>query len=234
VLGVSGLEVFYGRIKAIKGITIEVKEKEIVSIIGANGAGKSTLLKAIMGSIKAASGSINFNGEDITRLYPYKRISMGISFVPEGKRLFPLMSVSENLEMGKFVGFEKKSFNESLRKVFEIFPIIKERLSQKAGTLSGGEQQMVAIGRALVSNPKLLLLDEPTLGLAPLIIREIFLVLEEVNRSGITILLVEQNAQKALNFSRRAYVMEIGEIVLHGPSKELIEDPKVRQAFLGK
>jgi branched-chain amino acid transport system ATP-binding protein len=234
MLSVTGLEVFFDRIRAIREVYIEVNNREVVSIIGANGAGKSTLLKAIMGSAKIAEGSIIFNGEDITRLPSFKRISMGISFVPEGKRLFPKMSVVENLQMGKFITYEKKTFNASLERIFKIFPILQERIKQTAGTLSGGEQQMLAIGRALVSNPMLLLLDEPTLGLAPLVINEIFRVLEEVNNSGITILIVEQNARKALIFSHRTYVMETGRVVLQGLSKELIENPQVKQAFLGK
>jgi branched-chain amino acid transport system ATP-binding protein len=233
-LEVKDLHVHYGKIEALRGISFDVNSGEIVSIIGANGAGKTTTLKTISGLLKPTSGSIHFNGVDVATVAPYARVDLGISQVPEGRGIFPGMSVLENLEMGKYHRKHARSeMDEDLEKVYDLFPRVKERATQSAGTLSGGEQQMVAIGRALMSRPTLLLLDEPSMGLAPMIVTQIFEIIGRINRDGMTVVLVEQNAQQALLRSERAYVMESGTVVKTAPSKELLNDDAVKRAYLG-
>lgn len=234
LLDVKDLHVHYGKIEALRGVSFHVDEGEIISIIGANGAGKTTTLKTISGLLKPTSGSIHFNGVNVATVAPYARVELGISQVPEGRGIFPGMSVLENLEMGKYHRKNSRAeMNEDLEKVYDLFPRIKERATQSAGTLSGGEQQMVAIGRALMSRPTLLLLDEPSMGLAPMIVTQIFEIITKINQDGITIVLVEQNAQQALLRSERAYVMETGTVVKTAPSKELLTDDAVKRAYLG-
>ena len=234
LLEVNDLHVHYGKIEAIAGISFHVEQGEIVSIIGANGAGKTTTLKTISGLLKPSSGTILFTGTDVATVAPYARVDLGISQVPEGRGIFPGMTVLENLEMGKYHRKNAKAeMQEDLEKVFELFPRVKERAGQSAGTLSGGEQQMVAIGRALMSRPTLLLLDEPSMGLAPMIVTQIFEIITKINLDGITIILVEQNAQQALLRSERAYVMESGRIVKSAASKDLLNDDSVKRAYLG-
>jgi branched-chain amino acid transport system ATP-binding protein len=234
LLEVKDLHVHYGKIEALRGISFDVNSGEIVSIIGANGAGKTTTLKTISGLLKPTSGSIHFNGVDVATVAPYARVDLGISQVPEGRGIFPGMSVLENLEMGKYHRKHARSeMDEDLEKVYDLFPRVKERATQSAGTLSGGEQQMVAIGRALMSRPTLLLLDEPSMGLAPMIVTQIFEIIGRINRDGMTVVLVEQNAQQALLRSERAYVMESGTVVKTAPSKELLNDDAVKRAYLG-
>jgi branched-chain amino acid transport system ATP-binding protein len=234
LLDVKDLHVHYGKIEALRGVSFHVNVGEIVAIIGANGAGKTTTLKTISGLLKPTSGSIHFNTVDVATVAPYARVGLGISQVPEGRGIFPGMSVLENLEMGKYHRkYGRAEMDEDLAKVFELFPRVKERAAQSAGTLSGGEQQMVAIGRALMSRPTLLLLDEPSMGLAPMIVKQIFEIITKINQDGMTIVLVEQNAQQALLRSERAYVMETGTIVNTAPSKDLLTDETVRRAYLG-
>ncbi len=234
LLDVKDLHVHYGKIEALRGVSFHVNQGEIISIIGANGAGKTTTLKTISGLLKPTSGSIRFNGVDVATVAPYARVELGISQVPEGRGIFPGMTVLENLEMGKYHRKNSRAeMNEDLEKVYDLFPRIKERATQSAGTLSGGEQQMVAIGRALMSRPTLLLLDEPSMGLAPMIVTQIFEIITKINQDGITIVLVEQNAQQALLRSERAYVMETGTVVKTAPSKELLTDDAVKRAYLG-
>lgn len=234
LLEVKDLHVHYGKIEALRGVSFHVNPGEIVSIIGANGAGKTTTLKTISGLLKPTSGSIHFNGVDVATVAPYARVDLGISQVPEGRGIFPGMSVLENLEMGKYHRKHARSeMEEDLEKVYALFPRVKERAAQSAGTLSGGEQQMVAIGRALMSRPTLLLLDEPSMGLAPMIVTQIFEIIGKINRDGMTVVLVEQNAQQALLRSERAYVMESGTVVKTAPSKELLNDDTVKRAYLG-
>lgn len=234
VLKVNNLEVFYGTIQAIHGISFEVNEGEIVTLIGANGAGKTTTLRAISGLLKAAQGSsIEFLGKRIDCLDADKVVHMGLCHVPEGRRIFSNLTVMDNLLMGAYIRKDKKEILRDLDGVFDKFPRLKERHRQTAGTLSGGEQQMLAIGRALMSRPKLLMMDEPSMGLAPLLVKEIFNIIKEINRSGTTILLVEQNANMALSVANRAYVLETGKIVLSGDAKELAASEQVRKAYLG-
>lgn len=232
MLKVEGLEVVYGKIQALWGADLDVQEGEIVALVGANGAGKTTLLKTISGLLKAKKGTILFDGTRIERLGPREIVSKGLIQVPEGRKLFPEMSVLENLLMGAYlssqVGIERR-----LEEVFQIFPVLKERQRQLAGTLSGGEQQMVAIGRGLMGNPKLLMLDEPSLGLAPIMVEETFRVVETINKGGVTVLLVEQNTQHALSLAHRGYVMEYGRIVLTGTGESLLQDESVKKAYLG-
>ena len=233
-LEIKDLHVHYGKIEAIKGISVTVNEGEIVTLIGANGAGKTTMLKTISGLRPVSSGQIIFNGEDISKMPAYKRADLGLSQAPEGRGIFIGMSVLENLEMGKYNRKSRKSeMNEDLDKVFHLFPRLKERISQIGGTLSGGEQQMLAIGRALMARPKVLLLDEPSMGLAPLMIANIFNIITEINKTGTTILLVEQNAQQALQRAHRAYVLEVGHVVKEAKASDLLNDPAVRAAYLG-
>lgn len=233
MLEVKNIQVAYGAIRALKGISFEVNQGEIVTLIGANGAGKSTTLKTISGLLHPQQGSILFEGKDISNLPSYEIVSLGISQVPEGRRIFPQQSVLENLELGAYQRKDKKQISQDIERVFAYFSRLEERKHQTAGTLSGGEQQMLAIGRGLMSRPKLLLLDEPSMGLAPLLVREIFSIIKEINESGTTILLVEQNANMALSIAQKAYVLETGEIVLAGPAHELSENEQVRKAYLG-
>jgi branched-chain amino acid transport system ATP-binding protein len=233
-LEVKDLRVSYGKIEAIKGISIVVNEGEIVSLIGANGAGKTTLLKTISGLLNPTSGSIEYGGESVLKHKAHKRVSLGISQAPEGRGIFPGMTVLENLELGKYhLKMKKDEIEEDLVRIYELFPRLKERTAQAAGTLSGGEQQMLSIGRALMAKPKVLLLDEPSMGLAPLMIKNIFNIITEINKSGVTILLVEQNAQQALQRSDRAYILETGNIVKEAKASDLLNDPAVREAYLG-
>ncbi len=234
MLEVTGLSVAYGGIRAVRGITFHVAEGETVALIGANGAGKTSTLKALARLLDAAGGDIRFRGEEITRLAPHRLVSAGIALVPEGRGVFPRLSVAENLAMGAFVRRDGEAVAADLEDVYGHFPRLRERSAQLAGTLSGGEQQMLAIGRALMSRPRLLLLDEPSMGLAPLMVQKIFEVIRAVAARGMTILLVEQNARLALETSRRGYVLESGEISLHGESAELLADPRVRAAYLGE
>lgn len=232
VLRVEDLHAGYGHIEALHGVDIEVAEGEIVALIGANGAGKSTLLMSICGNPRASRGRIEFLGEDITRLPTHTIVRRGLAQSPEGRRIFPFMSVLENLQMGATIT-DPDHFDEDLERVFTLYPILRERRQQRAGTLSGGEQQMLAIGRALMSRPKLLLLDEPSLGLAPLLVRQIFSVIREINeRDRVTVFLVEQNAYHALRLAHRAYVMANGKIVLSGSGKELLANEEIRKAYL--
>ncbi|MGB4503343.1 MAG: ABC transporter ATP-binding protein [Syntrophaceticus sp.] len=233
MLELDNLNVHYGAIWALKGINLTVGEGEIVSLIGANGAGKSTTLRAISGIIKASSGGIFFQGEDITKVPAHDIVKKGIAQVPEGRRVFANLSVLENLELGAYIRKDTKGIKQDLEDVLERFPRLKERIGQVAGTLSGGEQQMLAIGRALMTRPKLMLLDEPSMGLAPLLVKEIFSIISEINQEGTTILLVEQNARMALQVAHRAYVLETGRIALDGPAKELAKHEDVKKAYLG-
>ncbi|NLM84197.1 MAG: ABC transporter ATP-binding protein [Clostridiales bacterium] len=231
MLTVKDIHVYYGPIHAIKGVSFEVNDGEIVALIGANGAGKSTILKTVSGLLHPKTGSIEFNGEDITKVEPHRIVKKGLAHVPEGRRIFLRMTVMENLEMGAFT--QKSVREEDLERIFERFPRLKERRKQIAGTLSGGEQQMLAIGRALMSHPKLLMLDEPSMGLAPILVEQIFEIIKELNDSGTTILLVEQNAGMALEIADRAYVLETGNITLSGTGAELMCSEEVRKAYLG-
>lgn len=233
-LEIKDLHVHYGKIEAIKGVSVVVNEGEIVTLIGANGAGKTTMLKTISGLRPVTSGQILFNGEDISKMPAHKRADLGLSQAPEGRGIFVGMTVLENLEMGKYNRKDrKKEMAEDLEKVYHLFPRLKERAFQTGGTLSGGEQQMLAIGRALMSRPKVLLLDEPSMGLAPLMIQNIFNIITEINKTGVTILLVEQNAQQALQRADRAYVLEVGNVVKEAKASDLLNDPVVRAAYLG-
>ncbi len=233
MLEVNDINVYYGAIHAIKGISLTVDEGEIVTLIGANGAGKSTTLRTISGLLKPKTGAINFLGKNIAGMPAHKIVREGISQVPEGRRIFAEMSVLENLELGAFTRDDKDEIRRDMELVFGRFPRLKERITQQAGTLSGGEQQMLAMGRALMSRPKLLLLDEPSMGLAPLLIREIFSIIVDINKTGTTVLLVEQNANMALSIANRAYVLETGRITLSGDAKELAASEDVRKAYLG-
>jgi branched-chain amino acid transport system ATP-binding protein len=234
VLEVTGLRVAYGGIQAVRSITFHVNEGEMVALIGANGAGKTSTLKAIARVLDAAGGDVHFCGEKITRIPSHDIIRKGIALVPEGRGVFPRLTVAENLAMGAFVRNDAVDIEKDLKMVYGYFPRLKEREAQLAGTLSGGEQQMLAIGRALMSRPRLLLLDEPSMGLAPIMVQKIFEVIQSVAADGMTILLIEQNARLALETSQRGYVMESGEITLAGPAAELLHNPKVREAYLGE
>ncbi|UCV03997.1 ABC transporter ATP-binding protein [Dechloromonas denitrificans] len=234
MLEVTGLHVAYGGIQAVRSITFHVNEGEMVALIGANGAGKSSTLKAIARVIDAVGGDVHFRGEKISRIAPHHIIGKGIALVPEGRGVFPRLSVVENLAMGAFLRNDKADIAGDLDKIYGYFPRLKERAAQLAGTLSGGEQQMLAIGRALMSRPKMLLLDEPSMGLAPIMVQKIFEVIRIVAAEGMTTLLIEQNAKLALQVSQRGYVMESGEITLTGESAQLLNDPKVRAAYLGE
>jgi len=231
ILSISGIETFYGRIQALRSVDIEIEEGEIVTLIGANGAGKSTLLMTICGNPRAAKGVIKFNDEEITQLPTNEIIRLGIAQSPEGRRIFPRMTVLENLQLGA-TPTDPKFFEEDVARVFEIFPILSSRADQRGGTLSGGEQQMLAIGRALMSRPRLLLLDEPSLGLAPMIVKQIFDVIREINKLGVTVFLVEQNAFHALRLADRGYVMANGRIILSGSGSELLANEEIRSAYL--
>lgn len=233
MLVVKDLSVYYGVIQALKDVSLEVKEKEIVSLIGANGAGKTTLLHTVSGLIKQSKGEIFFLGNSLNKKTAKDIVLNGIVQVPEGRRIFSEMTVLENLEMGAFLRKDKEGINQDLEKVFERFPRLKERKKQLAGTLSGGEQQMLAMGRALMERPKLLLLDEPSMGLSPLLVKEIFSIIKDINQQGTTVLLVEQNAKMALSIANRGYVLENGKIVLTGTGEELIASDEVKKAYLG-
>ena len=233
MLEVKDLNVYYGAIHAIKNISFEVNEGEIITLIGANGAGKTTTLHAVSGLLKPKSGSIHFCGKEITHTDAYKIPKLGLAQVPEGRRVFANMTVMENLEMGAYIRNGKENLNEEYERIFERLPRLKERRKQAAGTLSGGEQQMLAIGRALMSKPKMLLLDEPSMGLSPILVQEIFSIIQDVNKTGVTVLLVEQNAKMVLNIANRAYVLETGQVVMSGDAKELSNNEQVRKAYLG-
>ena len=233
MLTIRDLHVSYGAIHAIHGISLTVKDGEIVSLIGANGAGKTTILHTITGLKKASSGTIEYDGHDLLKTRPCDIITLGMAHVPEGRHIFPAMTVAENLEMGAYIKNNRDEIQEKMKEVFERFPRLRERRKQLAGTLSGGEQQMLAVGRALMSSPKILLMDEPSMGLSPLLVKEIFKIIQEVHRQGITVLLVEQNAKMALSIADRAYVLETGDITIWGDAKELLKDDRVRKAYLG-
>lgn len=234
MLEVKGLNVYYGMIHAIKDASFEVGEGEVVALIGANGAGKTTILHTVTGLLHAKSGSVTFEGQELTHTPAHKIVSMGISHVPEGRRVFSDLSVYENLMMGAYTRSDKTEIAQSLEMVYERFPRLKERRSQPAGTLSGGEQQMLAMGRALMSSPRLLLMDEPSMGLSPLFVSEIFKIIEEVSAQGVTVLLVEQNAKKALSIADRAYVLETGKVVMAGLASELMNNDAIKAAYLGE
>jgi branched-chain amino acid transport system ATP-binding protein len=234
LLSLEDVHIAYGGIKAVKGITLNVEEHELVCLIGANGAGKSTTLKAISGLLAPTAGKINYNGENIAGNAAFQIAGKGLRLVPEGRGVFPILTIEENLQMGAYTRDDKPGIAADIERMFTLFPRLKERRSQTAGTLSGGEQQMLAIGRALMAKPKLLLLDEPSMGLAPIMVQKIFEVVREVFRSGVTVLLIEQNARLALEISTRGYVMDGGFITLAGESKALLANPKVREAYLGE
>ncbi len=234
VLEVEEIDAFYGTIQALRGVSINVLEGEVVTLIGANGAGKSSTLRAINGVLHPRKGKIRFEGEDITRAAPHEIVKRGIAQSPEGRRLFPRMTVTENLEMGAFQRKDKAEIREDMERVYELFPRLQERREQKAGTMSGGEQQMCAIGRALMARPKLLLLDEPSLGLAPIFVERIFEIIEQINKQGVSILLVEQNALMALEAADRGYVLETGRVVLADDAKALQTNEQVRKTYLGE
>ena len=234
MLKVNDINVYYGNIHALKGISLEVHEDEIVALIGANGAGKSTTLKTISGLMHSKTGSITLMNEDITHAEAHKLVSKGLAHVPEGRRIFQELTVFENLKLGAYILRDKKQIEKNLEYVYEHFPRLKERKNQLAGTLSGGEQQMLAMGRALMSNPKIILMDEPSMGLSPILVSEIFQIIKEVSQDGTTVLLVEQNAKKALTIADRAYVLETGNITLSGKAKDLLADDRIKKAYLGE
>jgi len=234
MLELRNVHTYYGNIRAVRGISLEVNAGEMVCMIGANGAGKSTTLMTISGVYAPVQGSVHFEGEDITHTLPEQRVALGISQVPEGRLIFSNMTVLENLELGAYSRNDKQGIQSDLDKIFQFFPVLSARQKQRGGSLSGGEQQMLAIGRALMSNPRMLLLDEPSLGLAPLIVKQIFEIIQQINADGTTILLVEQNAHLALHLTDRGYVMETGEITIDGTSADLLADARVRQAYLGE
>ena len=234
MLEIKDLKVSYGMIQAIKGISFEVNKGEVIALIGANGAGKTTILHTITGLLNADSGSVTYEGKDITRMPGHKIVSMGIAHVPEGRRVFANMTVLQNLKLGAYTRKDKAEIAETLEMVYTRFPRLKERKNQLAGTLSGGEQQMLAMGRALMSPPQIILLDEPSMGLSPIFVNEIFDIIEEVSKSGTTVLLVEQNAKKALSIADRAYVLETGNIVLDGKASELLDNDSIKKAYLGE
>ena len=234
MLTVENINVYYGVIHALKDISFQVNEGEIVALIGANGAGKTTTLQTVSGMMSAKSGSIRFQDQEISRMSEHKIVKQGISHVPEGRRMFSNLTVLENLKMGAYTRKDKQEINNSLEMVYERFPRLKERTRQLAGTLSGGEQQMLAMGRALMANPRILLLDEPSMGLSPLLVSEIFDIIQEINKQGVTILLVEQNAKKALSIANRAYVLETGRIVKEDDAQALLHDEAIKKAYLGE
>ena len=234
MLKVTDLQVYYGVIQALKGISFEVNEGEVIALIGANGAGKTTILHTITGLIEAKAGTVEFEGKDITKMPGHKIVTLGMAHVPEGRRVFADLTVLENLKMGAYTRTDKNEIAESLAMVYKRFPRLEERKNQLAGTLSGGEQQMLAMGRALMSKPKIILMDEPSMGLSPIFVNEIFDIIREVSESGTTVLLVEQNAKKALSIADRAYVLETGNIVLEGDAKEMMNDESVKIAYLGE
>ena len=234
MLEVKDLSVYYGVIQALKGISFEVEEGDVIALIGANGAGKTTTLHALTGLIPVKSGSIVFEGKDITKVPGYKLVSMGIAHVPEGRRVFAQLTVLQNLKMGAYTRNNKQESEETIQKIYKRFPRLEERKNQLAGTLSGGEQQMLAMGRALMSHPRLIVMDEPSMGLSPLYVNEIFEIIKEISAEGTTVLLVEQNAKKALSIANKAYVLETGRIVLRGDAKELMNNDQVKKAYLSE
>ena len=234
MLTVENLNVYYGMIHALKNVSFHVEEGEIVALIGANGDGKTTTLQTVSGMLQAKSGSVHFENQDITKMPSHRIVQLGISHVPEGRRMFANLTVYENLRMGAYTRKDKKEIEESLARVYERFPRLKERTRQLAGTLSGGEQQMLAMGRALMSNPRLLLLDEPSMGLSPLLVSEIFDIIESISKQGVTILLVEQNAKKALSIADRGYVLETGNIVMEDSAQALLNNEDIKKAYLGE
>lgn len=234
MLEIKDIEVFYGVIQAIKGISFEVNEGEVIALIGANGAGKTTILHTITGLLSPKKGSVIFEGKDITKVPAHKIVSLGMAHVPEGRRVFAELSVYQNLKMGAYTRKDKAEIARTLEMVYKRFPRLEERKNQLAGTLSGGEQQMLAMGRALMSHPKIIVMDEPSMGLSPILVNEIFDIIQEVSASGTTVLLVEQNAKKALSIADRAYVLETGKIVLDGDAKELMNDDSIKKAYLGE
>ncbi len=234
MLAINDLKVNYGMIQAIKGVSFEVKEGEVIALIGANGAGKTTILHTITGLLSPKQGTVVFQGQDITKIPGHKIVSMGMAHVPEGRRVFSQLSVLQNLKMGAYTRKDKGEIEDSLNMVYKRFPRLKERKNQPAGTLSGGEQQMLAMGRALMSKPRIILMDEPSMGLSPIFVNEIFDIIKEVSASGTTVLLVEQNAKKALSIADRAYVLETGYIALEGKADELLEDERIKKAYLGE
>ena len=234
MLEVKDLEVSYGVIQAIKVISFHVEEWEVIALIGANGAGKTTTLQTITGMLNAQAGSIQFEGTELTKIPGHKIVSMGMAHVPEGRRVFAQLSVLENLKLGAYTRKDKTEIEESLKRVYKSFPRLEERKNQLAGTLSGGEQQMLAMGRALMSKPRIVLMDEPSMGLSPIFVEEIFNIIKEISAEGTTVLLVEQNAKKALSIADRAYVLETGKIVLEGDAKDLLNDESIKKAYLGE
>ena len=234
VLAVKDLHVSYGAIQALRGVSLEVPEGQVVALIGANGAGKTTTLRAISRMVRASQGSVKFEGEELTRLPPHEIVARGLAHAPEGRGIFLNLTVRENLDLGAFLRRDADGIAADRERNFALFPILRERMNQVAGTLSGGEQQMLSVARALMSRPKLLMLDEPSLGLAPQVVERIFQVLREISQAGVSLLLVEQNAHKALRLADRAYVLETGEVVMQGTGKELLASPEVRKAYLGE
>jgi len=234
MLSIENLEVSYGMIRAIKGISFEVNAGEVIALIGANGAGKTTILHTITGLVPAKAGTIQFEGQELTKTAPHKIVSMGMAHVPEGRRVFSQLTVLENLYLGAYTRNDKAEISETLEMVYKRFPRLQERKNQVSGTLSGGEQQMLAMGRALMSHPKIILMDEPSMGLSPILVSEIFDIIKSISESGTTVLLVEQNAKKALSIADRAYVLETGNIVLSGPAAQLMDDDSIKKAYLGE
>ena len=234
MLEVKDLKVYYGMIEAIKGVSFHVEEGEVIALIGANGAGKTTILHTVSGLLSPKNGSVTFEGVDITKIPGHKIVSMGMAHVPEGRRVFAQLSVLQNLKMGAYTRKDKQEIEDTLKMVFKHFPRLEERQNQLAGTLSGGEQQMLAMGRALMSHPKIILMDEPSMGLSPIFVNEIFNIIKEVSKSGTTVLLVEQNAKKALSIADRAYVLETGNIALEGKASDLLNDDSIKKAYLGE
>lgn len=234
MLEIKDLEVYYGMIQAIKGVSFEVNEGEVIALIGANGAGKTTILHTITGLLAPKKGSVMFEGKDITKIPAHRIVSLGMAHVPEGRRVFADLTVYENLKMGAYTRKDKAEIEESLQNIYKRFPRLEERKNQLAGTLSGGEQQMLAMGRALMSRPKIILMDEPSMGLSPILVNEIFDIIQEVSKGGTTVLLVEQNAKKALSIADRAYVLETGSIALSGNAQELLNDDSIKKAYLGE
>ena len=234
MLSVNNLQVHYGMIQAIKDVSFEVNEGEVIALIGANGAGKTTILHTVSGLLQPTKGSVIFEGQDITKVPAHKIVSLGMAHVPEGRRVFAQLTVLENLKLGAYTRKDKNEMEETLKMIYKRFPRLEERKNQVAGTLSGGEQQMLAMGRALMSHPKIILMDEPSMGLSPIFVEEVFKIIRDISAEGVTVLLVEQNAKKALNIADRAYVLETGNIILRGDAKKLMNDESVKKAYLGE
>ena len=234
MLSVNNLQVHYGMIQAIKDVSFEVNEGEVIALIGTNGAGKTTILHTVSGLLQPTKGSVIFEGQDITKIPAHKIVSLGMAHVPEGRRVFAQLTVLENLKLGAYTRKDKNEMEETLKMIYKRFPRLEERKNQIAGTLSGGEQQMLAMGRALMSHPKIILMDEPSMGLSPIFVEEVFKIIRDISAEGVTVLLVEQNAKKALNIADRAYVLETGNIILQGDAKKLMNDESVKKAYLGE